>query len=79
MSGPDEVMEQLSDIMKTVQTGTMVSEGVAAYDQFALGALRALLEKSVGGETPAWLAGRAWEIADAMFVERKRRFGRDES
>lgn len=78
----DMMMRQLGGIMQAANTAQVVHAVVGAYDQFALAAMRVLVEAAThsGGVdvnnqpiNASRVAEDAWVIADAMMVERAKR------
>lgn len=77
MADSDDIMKQLNSLMQTTATAAVVTQLMVAYDGFATAALRELLadDASMAEATKGceWLAAKAWEIADAMMLERAKR------
>lgn len=92
MSDTREMQEMLQGLIGSTASVGLMSQGMAAYDNFAAVALRELLQVWIAptihaiaaGAHPrveeiANLAGAAWSVADAMMDERKRRMGTGEA
>jgi len=78
--------DELQQMAEQLVVATHTSDVVKAYDNYAVTAMRVLLqwphlvdgtgvESYLNGGTPSAekLAERAWQIADAMMAERKKR------
>lgn len=65
-------MEGFKTILVGVEAGQVMQKYIRAYDQFAAEAMAAILKADVQ-VPPQVAASLAWEMADAMMVERRKR------
>lgn len=74
MDDTREIINELDSMLKKAATAEIVTQLIAAYDSFAQAAMCELLTRGgVRAGKECALAERAWVIADAMMVERKKR------
>lgn len=68
-----QVLEQLQQIVASANTGQAINQSIVAYDHYATAAMKVLLEKYHSNENLKKIAEYAWELADAMVGERRKR------
>lgn len=72
MADPNDVLGELNKLMSSAMGAQMVQDIVHAYDAYATTAMQALIRNTGGGSVPQ-LAKLAWDFADAMMDERRKR------
>jgi len=77
-----DLANQMQQMIGATLAGAAMQQNIASLDNFANTALSALLEKTDVAQLSAHMIGAitdtAWQIADAMLAERKKRLERDE-
>lgn len=69
-----EMLQQVAELTRGAMIAQMVSQGIETYDRFATAAMQSLLSiLDLNEHSPDNIALMAWEAADAMMEERKKR------
>jgi hypothetical protein len=63
----------LLEMVDKINVGNAVNKGIDAYDHYATAAMTVLLQKHSNDYNAAKIAEFAWDFADAMMEERRKR------
>ncbi len=70
----NEAIQHVSEMTRGMMVTQMIAQGIDAYDKFACAAMQSLLSiLDLNEHSPDNIALMAWEAADAMMEERKKR------
>ena len=67
-----EMVDYFNTMVQQFVGARTIETVVASYDAYATAAMQAIVREDVNGD-PRLIAQEAWQIADAMMAERKKR------